>query len=361
MTVEIDGAPSPSATSALPERGEAFTSGLALGVGDLVIGVAGDSTGNEVSEWPELLMGLLGAAHPDRTFKRSLWSDGSQAMPAPTTLQMGTTPDPGVVFQDTFTRTAGDLYSTVPDVGGAWGRDGGNAAGDWSLNGTQAVRTADATTGTMLADGLQVGDKRTTFVGSLSSASTGVARYIDLVHEYVDASNSIFCRFNVNTSGFATAVLYKRIGGVNTQLGSTLSSPVPMAAGSPTAVTWTIAREGTVVTATIGGQTATGSVSSGEATTLSAATKSGFGNQGTTGDVIDTFTISLINPDPRPTPAKGMADPRLTLHLPGKVLEARPTATATVTEQQVVFAIPIADFYEHKRLDLVVKYQVPKG
>jgi hypothetical protein len=75
----------------------------------------------------------------------------------------------------------------------------------------------------------------------------------------------------------------------------------------------------------------------------------------------ETLTISFINPDPRPKPDKGMTDPRITLHLPGKVLEARPSATATITGEQVVWAFPIADFYEHKKLDLVVKYQVPKG
>src|SRR5262245_38473283 len=56
----------------------------------------------------------------------------------------------------------------------------------------------------------------------------------------------------------------------------------------------------------------------------------------------ETLTINLINPDPRPTPEKTMTDPKVTLHLPGKILEARPTATATITEQQVVWSIPIA-------------------
>src|SRR5262245_10560971 len=51
----------------------------------------------------------------------------------------------------------------------------------------------------------------------------------------------------------------------------------------------------------------------------------------------ETLTIGLINPDPRPTPEKTMTDPKVTLHLPGNILEARPTATATVTEQQVVW------------------------
>lgn len=75
----------------------------------------------------------------------------------------------------------------------------------------------------------------------------------------------------------------------------------------------------------------------------------------------ETLTLVLNNPDSHPDPAPGMIDPKITLHLPGKVLEARPSATATITDQQVVWAMPIKDFYTNKKLELVVKYQIPES
>ncbi len=53
--------------------------------------VIGDSTGNETTEWPNLLAAAVAADHPELTVRRVLWDDAAQDNNIPITLQTGIT------------------------------------------------------------------------------------------------------------------------------------------------------------------------------------------------------------------------------------------------------------------------------
>lgn len=54
------------------------------------IQVLGDSTGNEPTEWPRLMLADFAAARPALTFVERLWSDATQSYGTPTVIQTGT-------------------------------------------------------------------------------------------------------------------------------------------------------------------------------------------------------------------------------------------------------------------------------
>jgi hypothetical protein len=255
--------------------------------GSVTVGVAADSTSNSSTEWVDLWATAAGAADTPLRVEIPHWNTGTGAYDAPTVVQAGGS---GYIvrFSDTFTRTAADLYGSIPDLGSAWGGDS-STPGDYTINGTDAVATADAVRGNMLADPLISGDSRLVLSGVLSSVS-GVARNYNYYLAYKDSSNQLFARISVSAAGSTTLSLWKRIAAVSTQLGSSVSAPLlANTAGQAYTVTFTLV--GTTATVTVNAATpATGSITSGDATAL--GNLAGF-ILPTAGDTLSAFELSI--------------------------------------------------------------------
>lgn len=72
-----------------PQHTAAFLSKLDQNQSDVVLGVLGDSTSNNVAEWAYLLAQHLASRYPAYTVTYRLWNDGGQVYDSPSTLQTG--------------------------------------------------------------------------------------------------------------------------------------------------------------------------------------------------------------------------------------------------------------------------------
>ncbi|MDE8648077.1 SGNH/GDSL hydrolase family protein [Rhodococcus qingshengii] len=260
---------------------------------DVNFGLAGDSTGNAADEWFDLLATALGADRSNMRVEIPHWNDTTQANSAATVVQAGTSGAAGIAFHDTFNRTAADLYGTTPDIGPVWGRDGANATGDWSLDGTDAVRTADATVGTLLATAAP-GEMTTWASANVSTTQNGTARSMRLYSQMKDNSNSIYLALSVSAVGVPSFTISKRIGGTVTVLNTAATVPTVATDSASNELTLELSLSGTTVTGKVNSQAITGTLLPADLTALSGASMAGFaGSTGGAGDRIHEFKVTV--------------------------------------------------------------------
>lgn len=276
------------------DRGELFMSKLINKSGDLVLQVNGDSTGNENTEWVYQLAQQIGSAYPDLAIDYRLWDNTNLVYSPVSAIQSGNAPSPGTVFLDNFSRTASDLFGTTPDIGAPWGRDGANAAGDWTINGTHAVRTADTTSGNMLADGGVAGDVNLQVLGTISTAATGSTFNAQFTVKRLNSTNRITLTISVSSTGLVTWSMLKVIAGASTTiapsepLGSLLANTANQAFNLSFRVT------GLNVTATLnGGSVLSADLLQSDADALAASTITGIGGSAATAMTIDQYRVDL--------------------------------------------------------------------
>ena len=290
-TADVAGLDVALATQKSRDMGQALVAKLVTGIGDMTLQVIGDSTGNDTAEWVYLLAQAIGAQYPALAIDYTLWSDVSSSYPAPTVIQAGVAPSAGVLFLDNFNRVEAELYLSTPDIGAVWGRDGANASGDWTADGSKAVRTSDTTAGFLLADAGIAGDHKLTVVFTMSTVATGTSYNAQFVFKRVNTSNRILLTITVSTTGVVTWNLSKVIGGTNTtiQAGTPTGALVNNTANQTATLTLEIS--GLTVTATMGAATLTGTLAAGEEVTLAPATVSGVTAGVSTAMTMDSFRI----------------------------------------------------------------------
>ena len=283
-----------------PDTGSLAMSKVRLGL-PVNAGIAGDSTGNAANEWFDLLATAVGAAHPSMAVEIPHWNDATQALDAPTVIQPGTVGGSGVVFHDTFNRTAADLYGSTPDIGAVWGRDGSNASGDWTLDGTDAVRSSDATVGTLVGTA-SPGEMRTELLANIGTLATGTQRIFRLYSQMKDTSNSVFLTFSVSTTGAPSATITKRIAAVNTVIGTAASIPSVGTNTASNEIAFELSLSGTMVTAKVNGTTFTGPLTTDDLAALAGATNVGVAGSsaGGAGDRLHEITVTVGSPAPAP-------------------------------------------------------------
>lgn len=279
-----------------PDTGAQFMSKVRLGI-DATCGLAGDSTGNGSDEWYDLLATTLGTSHVDSRVEIAHWNDTTQANDAATIVQAGTSGSTGVVFHDTFTRTAADIYQSIPDIGPAWGRDGSNASGDWSLDGTDAVRSSDSTTGGTVAT-VEAGEMTTWISANFSTLQTGTARSFRLYSQRKDPSNSLYLSFTVNASGVPSFSINKNIGGSASAIATASSIASVTTNAASNELTLELSLSGSTVTGKVNSQTLTTTLTAGDLTALSGATTAGMGpaSSGSAGDKVHEFKVTIGTP-----------------------------------------------------------------
>lgn len=270
-------------------------------------GLAGDSTGNSSTEWFDLAATALGVAHPALRVEVPHWNDTTQAWDAATVVQAGTTVSTGVKARDTFTRT-GDVSGSTPDLGLPWTNDGSNALGDWAMDGSKAVATAETVRSTVLQDMQVDGEMEVRIDFNISTVTASGARSVRFLTSYKSATDHIFGNLAVNQStGAVTLNLNKRLGNVVTKISPT-TDPTSAAIAANTAnqdVTSRIKVVGNTVTFTLtrGGttDTLTGTLTEPDLAAIAGAKKGGVFVSQATNPLpfsMDLFEISLLTAEP---------------------------------------------------------------
>ena len=201
----------------------------------------------------------------------------------------------GVLFWDSFTRTDAEFDGSLPDYGsGVWGNTGSAALLDWSMNGTDLVRTSNTPTGINLATISGAAQDFTVKIkANLSTTATGAARSFRLLGKFVDISNYVWANFAVGTTGIAQLQLYKVIGGTSTQVGSTLTLTTVPANTASNELTMEVTVNGTAVSAKVNTETVSGTLAGGDVTALATATKGGiYTASAAAGDKIHDFIVT---------------------------------------------------------------------
>ncbi|MBB3041038.1 hypothetical protein [Nocardioides soli] len=237
----------------------ALASKCAIGV-NAAVGIAGDSTADKPYEYLQMGLAAFIKQFPRQSADRYEW-DGTSAYGTPQPILTGITART-VVMRDEFDRSAADLVGSTPNVGVVWFAIG-NGAGDWELNGSACVATADATSGSVFTT-VVAGDGE--LVANLTLAANDAPRF---VVKRVNDSNRIRIDVQRNSSGQYRLQLWKFIGGVQTAIAT---SEYFFHNTAVTTFDVTCRVVGTRVTGSVNGQYIGGTLSTDDVTALSTGT-----------------------------------------------------------------------------------------
>lgn len=270
------------------------------------VGMAGDSTGNNADEWFDMAMTALATDHPDQKWSaiRINPATGEELL-APTVIQPGNAPTPGVKARDTLNTVSADLSGRTPTLGGSvWSNDGSNGVGDWTVAADGATATAETVRGTQLLDMGVSGEMETRVDMTLSTVIAAGPRSIRVMGNYKSNSDQIFGTIVITQAGGAGQLnIFKRIGDVATKISAAtdITSTAITANTAGQAITAKIKLVGTTVTFTVNKgattDTVTATVSADEAAILRDGSKGGIGvNQAIPLSIkLTLFELTLIS------------------------------------------------------------------
>lgn len=224
--------------------------------GQVTVAVVSDSTANDPTDWIRLWMQKWGPTLPTtvrRTYRA--WNNSTSAWGSETVDNAGAAPAPGVIVDDTFTRT-GEVIGSTPDTGPAWA---GSVAGAWTLDGTKAVNSAVGA----LSQNMLTRDSTVTLTLALTTTGTGTAQAfrVYVAAQSTGLGSGVWLSLNLSAAGALTATGYKTIaGGATTAITSTVT-PAGVTTNSATPQTVTVEVGLAIQNATFkiiaGGQTTT--------------------------------------------------------------------------------------------------------
>lgn len=276
--------------SRVNDRGNSIAAALAVKLGDMTVGLAGDSTGDATDEWFYKMLQSIGADDPALKIVYNAWNDVPQTY-ASSTIKAGTSRYV-IMKEDVFNRVSADLYGSLATTGAtSWfGNSGG--AGDWSVDGTAAVATADASNAEV-----------TLVVGALTNSRTkanleAVSAYAgSMTHDFIvrRASSTDSLRIRItydNVGNTYQATLRQTIAGTVTTLISGAVTAMP----GDRKFSITLDIVGLNITMTVNAVTTTATLSQTNADILNAGDQQGFQRfSNTTGDRITLFSSQRID------------------------------------------------------------------
>ena len=214
---------------------ELVTSRLGMGVGDLSIGIASDSTANDGNDWAPLLLRLIAARYPGVRIVRNTWDHAVNGYGTPFVLQEGegTESTGGTILLDRFNRT-GDLTGSSPDIGPAW------SGGAGSISTGNGVATL---TGTAGIPSVNIGSTDVTLRTVWDVVTTGTGTTQTWRIYLGNLTNGLWISPTVNAQGAASVALWKTIGGSSTTLRTVNLADIGVPPSSSSASKVTIAVE----------------------------------------------------------------------------------------------------------------------
>lgn len=271
------------------QAADLLASRLAFGTGDVVVGVAGDSTANDPGDWPRVMCSMLAARYPALRVEHHQWNDALSDYDPPVIVQAGEGEPAfsGTVLADTFSR-ATDLLT--PDTGGPWVALNPDR---WVLDGNTATTTGSA----RLRADAGTRDFTSTLTLAMDTTATGVAQTLRTYHG--DSANGMFTQVTINAGGAATLYVFRVEGASSTQVASVALSALGLTSGGGTG-TLTVEVDGQIqnytVTATVGGQSWTREFTISEAVYAAMGTNLDvFPQSAMTGIALDAVEVSVAD------------------------------------------------------------------
>lgn len=222
---------------------------LRRGKESCLLQVIGDSTGDGVTRWPYLLAQKLATAFPAYNVDYFYWNDATKLYDAlgagnSSRIQTGTGMSPATVV-DTMVRSDSAVGPGVTTDANAYAWL--NVFGTHGITSNKMVPLSDNAVVSMQG---QYADHTGTI--TLSAAGNSTQR---LYLRFRDQTNTIQAQITVSGTSGANLVVYKTIGGVNTQIGN---ATVNLAFNTDYPVTWSCI--GNAISVTVNGATVTGTL-----------------------------------------------------------------------------------------------------
>jgi hypothetical protein len=230
LVAAIDAAVDGEVSARQVDSGRRFAARLLARQRDATLGFAGDSLGNETTEYAYLTTLWLATKFPNTRIV--VYRDATEAGTYNTveTIQNGypTADRPPRFVEDRFTYTAADIIGATPsEAGSAWGSNGSDAALDWTVDGAGAVATSNLPNGAILHPTVSNNDRliEATLVPNATTPTGDVS--MTFYPRFINLSNAVRVRITRHAGGATfTARLDKIIGGVQTTI-SEFTSDVP--------------------------------------------------------------------------------------------------------------------------------------
>jgi lysophospholipase L1-like esterase len=257
--------------------------------------IAGDSTVNDGNDPPRKLLLRLAQLTDGFGLSERSWASGSYGAPVVVEPFVGTPSTGGTVFTDNLNRTAAELVGSTSSGGQVWA--GGTGA--ISVNGTAAVGS-----GTNAA-AFNCGSKAIATVGDYKVVTTNPASAAQArmtvgatQANFSTGGSYVWVQLAVTTSGVPQVSVWKRISGVNTQIGAT-ATIAGLTASSATPqdlkVKAEIAIQAVTVTLTVGGvdQVINATVTEGDTAILGTFSGVSFPANTATTFALDNITMAI--------------------------------------------------------------------
>jgi hypothetical protein len=270
---------------------------------DCAVFMASDSTGDATNEWFYQLGARMAAAYPQYRVEHRLWNTGTLSYDAVAAIS-DPVQTPVLAWDDTFTTAGATTFGRTPDrtdgaASNSWSRDVSSTDGDWTITGGKLVRSADTTTGGLIAGNGIAGAQKVTLHGmTFSTVGDGVATQIFICYlHYVDGSNSLMAQIRVSSAGVVTFYIFERTAAVNGPI-VTVNAPASIP-GATAAVTGdlVVTRVGNTVSASFNGASlGSASMSAGSIAATAGTTQFGVagGNGNLIGMSIDRITCEVM-------------------------------------------------------------------
>lgn len=216
--------------------------------------VAGDSTVNDGNDPPRKLLLRLAQLTDGYGLREQSWASGAYGAPVVVEPFVGSPSTGGTVLDDTFNRVSAELVGSTTSGGQVWA---GNAGG-WSSNGS--VASSNSATHAL---GFNCGSKAmaTTVDYKITTANPAAASQTRVAvgctqANFASGGSYVWAQIGLTTSGVPQISVWKRISGVNTQIGSTVTiAGLTTSSATPQdlKVKAEIAIQAVTVTLTVGG------------------------------------------------------------------------------------------------------------
>lgn len=269
---------------------------------DCAVFLASDSTGDATNEWFYQLGVRMAAAYPQYRVEHRIWNTTTLAYDAVVAIS-DPVQTPVLAWDDTFTTAGTTTFGRKPDrldgaASNSWSRDGSGTDGDWTITGGKLVRSADTTTGGLIAGNGIAGAQKVTLRGmTFSTVGDGIGTQIFICYlHYVDGSNSLMAQIRVSSAGVVTLYIFERTAAVNAPI-LTVNTPASIPGNTATVTgDLVVTRVGNTVSASFGGAVlGSASMSAGSIAATVGATQFGIagGNGNLIGMSIDRITCEI--------------------------------------------------------------------
>jgi hypothetical protein len=170
-------------------------------------------------EWICLQQDLVAPATANRVVMRARFGGTPAASVMFYVWGVRVTHSKSLTMYDTFTRTETDTWGRA-ELGGSWANTGGVST-DFDVNGTAGTHTMTTVNASRVSTATAPSaDVDISCAVASNDIPTGASQFVGAIARFTDVNNLYLARLEFTTASVITLTLRKRVGGVETQLGT---------------------------------------------------------------------------------------------------------------------------------------------